>query len=77
MQLLDLIQMCLNANSAFYTFIGIHFLSHLTEPSVCNGDSGYSSVLFFFLMKIIFIELTIMWVFVEDWGLLDGTCSRI
>ena len=49
--------MCLNVNRAFYTFIGIHFLSHLIEPSVFNGDSGYSSFFFFFFMKIIFIEL--------------------
>ena len=66
--------MCLNVNRAFYTFIGIHFLSHLTEPSVFNGDSGYSSVFFFSFMKIIFIELTIMRVFVGGWGLLDGMC---
>lgn len=69
--------MCLNVNRAFYTFIGIHFLSHLIEPSVFNGDSGYSSFFFFFFMKIIFIELTIMRVFVGDWGLLDGTCRRV
>ena len=50
--------MCLYVNRVLCAFITIRFSSHLIEPSVFNGGSGYSSVCRTVLMKIDFVKLT-------------------
>lgn len=68
--------MCLYVNRVFYTFISIHFSSHLIEPSVFNGESGYSSVCLTVLRKIDFVKLTGMRVCVRRGVSLGGVGRR-